>query len=94
MNILNALQRRLADALTGLVDDPAKYTAMLKQAQDARHGDYQANCAMALSGRLKKPSRDVAAAIIERMKWDDMLQRPEVAGQGFINLRLRDDCGR
>src|SRR5262245_48333854 len=91
MNILTALQRRLADALTGLVDDPAPYAAMLKPAQDARHGDYQANCAMALSKPLGKPPRDVAALIVERMKWDDLLQRPEVAGPGFINLRLRDD---
>jgi arginyl-tRNA synthetase len=91
MNILHALQGRLAGALTGLVDDPAPYAAMLKPAQDARHGDYQANCAMALSRPLGRPPRDVAALIIERMKWDDLLVRPEVAGPGFINLRLRDD---
>lgn len=91
MNILSALQARLADALAGLVDQPAEYAAMLKPAQDARHGDYQANCAMALSKALGQPPRDVAARIIERMKWDDMLQPPEVAGPGFINLRLRDD---
>lgn len=91
MNILHALQGRLADALTRLVDNPAEYAIMLKPAQDARHGDYQANCAMAMSKQLGKPPRDVAASIIDRLKWDDLLQRPEVAGPGFINLRLRDD---
>ena len=58
MNPLHLLQDRLRTALTGLVADPAPYVAMLKPAQDARHGDYQANCAMALAKVLDKETLD------------------------------------
>ena len=91
MNVLRALQERFHDALTGLVADPAPYAAMVKPAQDARHGDYQANCAMSLGKALGKPPRTVAQTLVERLRLDDLLEPPEVAGPGFINLRLRTD---
>ncbi len=91
MNVLRALQERFHDALTGLVPDPAPYAAMVKPAQDARHGDYQANCAMSLGKVLGKPPRVVAQTLVERLRLDDLLEPPEIAGPGFINLRLRTD---
>jgi arginyl-tRNA synthetase len=91
MNLLPKLQRTLADALAGLVPDPSPYAAQVKATQDPRHGDYQANCAMALAKVLGKPPREVAQQIISRLDLGDWLRPPEVAGPGFINLRLRDD---
>jgi arginyl-tRNA synthetase len=92
MHVLEELQGRLRQALTGLAADPGPYVAMLKPAQDARFGgDYQANCAMPLGKALGKPPRDVASEIVRRLPLDDVLEPPEVAGPGFINLRLRSD---
>jgi arginyl-tRNA synthetase len=91
MNLLPRLQHSLHDALTGLVADPAPFAALLKTAQDARHGDYQANCAMALAKQLNRPPREVAGLIAERLAALDWLEKPEIAGPGFINLRLRTD---
>src|SRR4029077_10175149 len=91
MNILQQLQRTLHEALTGLVADPAPYAAMVKPAQDARFGDYQANCAMSLGKALGKKPPEVARELAKRLKVDDLLEPPEVAGPGFINLRLRTD---
>jgi arginyl-tRNA synthetase len=91
MNVLLLLQRKLRDALTDLVSDPTAYAAMLKPAQDARFGDYQANCAMSLAKQLDKKPREVAQAIVERLSLEDMLEPPAVAGPGFINLTLRTD---
>ena len=91
MNVLHELQKKLAQALSGMVADPAPYAAMLKPAQDAKFGDYQANCAMSLGKALGKPPRDVAAMIVEKLDRGDMLETPEIAGPGFINLRLRKE---
>jgi arginyl-tRNA synthetase len=91
MNILHELQDRLRQSLAGLVADPEPYVAMLRPAQDPRHGDYQANCAMPLAKVLAKPPREIATAIAERLPLGEVLGPPEVAGPGFINLRLRDD---
>ncbi len=91
MNVLESLQGRLRQALQGLVPDAGPYAAMLKPAQDARFGDYQANCAMPLGKALGKLPREVAARIVERFPLDDVLEAPEIAGPGFVNLRLRAD---
>jgi arginyl-tRNA synthetase len=90
MNILSELRDRFRSALAGLGDDPSELLDMIRTSQDARFGDYQANCAMPLGKRRGESPRDVAAKIIARLHVDDLCQPPEIAGPGFINLRLRE----
>ena len=89
MNPLKQIQEKFRAALAGLVPDVEPYIAMVKAAQDARHGDYQANCAMSLAKVLGKKPREVAEEIVSRLELDDLLEKPEIAGPGFINLRLQ-----
>jgi arginyl-tRNA synthetase len=91
MNVLDLLQGKLAAALMPLVPDPAPYAAMVKPTQDPRHGDYQANCAMALAKVLGRKPQEVAQEIAAKLDLGDVLEPPQVAGPGFINLRLRSD---
>jgi arginyl-tRNA synthetase len=46
---------------------------------------------MPLGKRLGKPPREVAAEIVQRLEIGDICEPPEIAGPGFINLRLRSD---
>src|SRR5262245_25966711 len=94
MNILAALKVRFRPALAATVSDPAKVAELLeliRPAQDPKFGDYQANFAMPLGKQLSKPPRDVATQLIAAAKLDDLCQPPEIAGPGFINVRLRDE---
>src|SRR5437763_12355429 len=91
MNLLALLEARFHAALTGLVDDPAPYAAMVRATQDARHGDYQANCAMSLAKVLGTKPRDLAQQIADRLPAGGPLEKAEVAGPGFINVRFRND---
>ncbi len=91
MNLLREIQDRFRPVLSELVDDPSDVLEMIKPAQDARFGDYQANCAMPLGKKLGKPPRDVAAQLVDGIEIDDLCETPEIAGPGFINLRIRDD---
>src|SRR5437762_7081644 len=91
MNLLQFLQQQFHQALKDLTADPAPYVAMVKPAQDARHGDYQANCAMALAKELGRKPREVAEEIVRRLPTGNWLASPEIAGPGFINLRLRPE---
>jgi arginyl-tRNA synthetase len=91
MTVLQQLQEKLRQALTGLVEDVDDFASLLRPSQDARFGDYQANCAMPLAKRLGKNPREVAQQIAARLDRGDMLEEPQVAGPGFINLRLRPD---
>jgi arginyl-tRNA synthetase len=91
MNLLKQVQQQFRTALGGLVADPEPYVAMVRATQDARHGDYQANCAMALAKVLGRQPREVAQEIAARLPQEGMLEAPEIAGPGFINVRLKSD---
>src|SRR5262245_13397185 len=91
MNLQTLLQRQFAAALEGVVPDPAQYIALIKPAQDAKFGDYQANLAMPLAKVLGKKPRDVAQDIVNKLPLGDMLEPPEIAGPGFINLRFKPE---
>ena len=91
MNILAELRSRFAAALTDFADNPAPFAVMVRPSQDSRFGDYQANCAMPLAKQVGANPREVAQQIIDRLHVSDLCDPPEVAGPGFINLRLRSD---
>src|SRR5438552_18762521 len=88
MNPLPLIQDKFRQALAGVVADVEPYAAMIKPAQDAKFGDYQANFAMSLAKVLGKKPRDIAQDILQRLDTGELLQPPEIAGPGRINLRL------
>ena len=94
MSILFELTSRFRQALAGLVDDPEPLLEMVRRSQDPRFGDYQANAAMGLAKRLNRKPRDDAQQIVDALAADAdfnaMYQPPEIAGPGFINLRLSE----
>jgi arginyl-tRNA synthetase len=91
MNLLRLLQQRFAPVLADYADDPTPFVAMVRPAQDARFGDFQANCAMPLAQRHGLDKKELAAKIAEKVHLQDLCSEIEIAGPGFINLRLRDD---
>jgi arginyl-tRNA synthetase len=90
MNPLQQIRTRFAPLLSQLQVDPADYLGLIRPAQDTRFGDYQANFAMPLAGKLKRNSRELAAEIVSQLDLSGLCDSPEVAGPGFINLRIRD----
>ncbi len=90
MSILAELKRRFRPVLTELTGDPEELLAMIVPAQDPKFGDYQANFAMSLGKQLRRPPRELAKEIAARFDPTDFCQPAEVAGPGFINLRLED----
>jgi arginyl-tRNA synthetase len=52
------------------------------------HADFQANAALGLAKTLKKSPRDVAAAIVAKLDASELIESTEIAGPGFINIRL------
>lgn len=92
MNLLKTVRERFALALADMVADVAPVLDMIRVAQDTKFGDFQANFAMPLSKQLGKPPREVAQMAVDRLDIGDLCEPPEIAGPGFINLRLRADC--
>jgi arginyl-tRNA synthetase len=90
MNILAELRSRFEPVLTEWVEDPSSVIDMLKASQDPKFGEYQANFAMPLAAKIPdlKP-RELAAQIVEKVDLSDFCEPLEVAGPGFINIRLK-----
>lgn len=58
---------------------------------DEQFGDYASNVALQLAKQLAKSPRDVATEIAARLEGGDVAS-VEVAGPGFINIRLNDEA--
>ncbi len=91
MNLLFTVRERFAAALASVVTDAGPSLAMIRPAQDSKFGDFQANFAMSLSKQLGKPPREIAQLVVDRLQISDLCDPPEIAGPGFINLRLQND---
>lgn len=85
-----ALEHALAAALAAAFPEHAGVDPVVRPATNPQFGDYQANGAMSLAKRVGRPPREVAAAIVEHLDPDGMVAAAEVAGPGFVNIRLDD----
>ncbi|HEX6941204.1 MAG TPA: arginine--tRNA ligase [Longimicrobiales bacterium] len=69
----------------------ARVPVRLERPRNPEHGDLATNVALALAGRLGRPPRTVAEAIVARLDRSRAgLAAVEVAGPGFINFRFAD----
>jgi arginyl-tRNA synthetase len=81
---LAALLSARIEAVTGI--DPE-----LRPATRPQFGHYQSNVALRLANSEGKPPREIAARIVATLEVADLCEPPEIAGPGFINLRLRTE---
>jgi arginyl-tRNA synthetase len=59
--------------------------------RDAAHGDMATNAAMALAKDAGKKPRELAEALAVLLRADARIEQVDIAGPGFINLRLKPD---
>jgi arginyl-tRNA synthetase len=57
--------------------------------RDASHGDMATNAAMVLAKEAKSKPRDLAETIAAKLRAEDLIEKVDVAGPGFINLTLK-----
>ena len=68
----------------------AEAGAALRPTTDARHGDYQINGVLPLAKQLKQNPRALAEQVAKELASNEAIASVEVAGPGFVNLRLSD----
>lgn len=94
MNLFSELRALVVDCLDGLVAEgrlPADLgydNVAVEPPRDAAHGDMATNAAMVLAKAAKMKPRDIADALAEMLAADARIISAEVAGPGFLNLRL------
>ena len=100
MNLFLEYRTRLVGALEGLSRDgvlPADLDTTrvsVEPPREATHGDLATNAAMVLAKAARMKPRDIAEHLVERLRQDPTIEAAEIAGPGFINLRLAAACWR
>ena len=88
--VLDILEDRISKAMEE-VSGESGLRGLVRVAGDARFGDYQANGVMGLAKSMKRNPREVAGEVVAKLEIEDICEAPEIAGPGFINLRLTDE---
>lgn len=59
---------------------------------DEQFGDYATNVALQLAKQLHKNPREIGEALVEKLRGHKLLSDVQIAGPGFLNLRLTDEA--
>jgi len=95
MNVFAEVEGKVLAALGALVKEgrlPAGLdlsAVAVEQPRDPAHGDLACNAAMVLAKAARMKPRDIAEALAAALASDPDVVSAEVAGPGFLNLRLR-----
>lgn len=89
---ITRLFQNAVDSLTEGQNLPKNPVISLERPRDASHGDIACNIAMQLAKPLKRNPREIAQTILDSVltapAHKDLIESGEIAGPGFINLRL------
>ncbi|CAB3915219.1 Arginine--tRNA ligase [Achromobacter insuavis] len=90
--LISLIQAAVAQSLPDAQADTAQATVLLERPKVAAHGDVATNVAMQLAKPAKRNPRELAQAIVEALLAQpgarDLVESAEIAGPGFINLRV------
>ncbi|KAJ8266848.1 hypothetical protein GJAV_G00135370 [Gymnothorax javanicus] len=94
ININQRLQSIFGDAIRTAYPDLEDPPLTVSPNQQAKFGDYQCNSAMAIAQMMKAKGlkvtpRDIAEKISQNIPDNDLIEKTEIAGPGFINVHLR-----
>lgn len=88
-NLAESIQKALQAAVKKSFDKKIKASdVIIERPKDESHGDYATNVAMQLSKELGKNPRDIAQEIIDNFSKIEEVESIEVAGAGFINIKI------
>ena len=96
MNLFSEIRDLVLDTLAQLQSECALPECLdldldnvtMEPPRDTAHGDMATNAAMVLAKRVGMKPRDIADMLAGKLASDDRITSAEVAGPGFLNLRI------
>ncbi|MEO1265528.1 MAG: arginine--tRNA ligase, partial [Pseudomonadota bacterium] len=96
MNLFTRIAGKVDDALQALKsegalpDDLDLSGVEVQEPRDPSHGDFAINAALVLAKRAGQKPREIAELLKAKLDADDDLASIDIAGPGFLNVRLAD----
>ncbi|MCP4377763.1 MAG: arginine--tRNA ligase [bacterium] len=90
MNLKGELETRISEAMIA-VGAPIGSSALIARSNKPQFGHYQANGCMAAAKALKTNPRELAQKVVDQIDLSDIAEPLEIAGPGFINIRIRPE---
>ena len=95
--LIVSLRKKIAQAIGGALKKSAAAGLSdcdvpfieVEATKDKQHGDYATNAAMVLASKLRMNPRKIAELIRENFSLDEVIEKIEIAGPGFINFYIR-----
>jgi len=89
VNIQSILSEKIKQAMIAAGAD-AQCEALVRQSGKVQFGDYQANGIMPVAKKLGLNPREFAQSVLDKAELQDIAEKTEIAGPGFINIFLKE----
>ncbi|MFG1495079.1 arginine--tRNA ligase [Saccharospirillum sp. HFRX-1] len=89
VELLNQAVARLKD--DGVIPQDHPVRVMVDNSRDKAHGDLASNLALTLAKPCGQPPRNLAEAVINALPENNLIEKVEIAGPGFINFYLASE---
>jgi len=89
VNIQSILSEKIKQAMIAAGAD-AQCEALVRQSGKVQFGDYQANGIMPAAKKLGLNPREFAQSVLDKAELQDIAEKTEIAGPGFINIFLKN----
>ena len=91
---MSSIERQLNEKIIAAFESAGVPTdhAAVKLSDRPELADYQCNGAMAAAKAMKKNPREIASEVAAAFDGGSLCEPPEIAGPGFLNIRLRDSA--
>jgi arginyl-tRNA synthetase len=89
MDIKDQLAGLFREAIKQKIPEGSDIEVTFERPRDASHGDLATNVAMQLARKLRRKPREIADLLLQSGIASPYIESLEVAGAGFINIRLK-----
>jgi arginyl-tRNA synthetase len=83
------IELKLQAAVRAVLPDADVSAVLVRPCPDPKFGDYQSNALMSLAKMRKINPRQLATDTLAKLDVSDVCEKVEIAGAGFLNLRLK-----
>jgi arginine--tRNA ligase len=89
--LTNQLKKIFSENINNIFKQDFSEKINIENSTKKEFGDFQTNFAMMNSKVIGKNPREIATTLVENFKENDLIEKLEIAGPGFINIHLKNN---